>query len=175
MAVTNKYRILTGVIIILIATNLSMGISFLYHRQQDKKMVQQQQEASVEVPAQQRTRFFREQLNLRPDQVEIFRELNRNFNQTAWQINHRLERLRIEMVNEMGREEPDKARLKEVSRDIGELHTQLKDETIKYYMAMKEVCTEEQQARLNQLFISILQSNEDVRLPQRGRRFRHNW
>lgn len=175
MAVTNKYRILTGVIIILIATNLSMGISFLYHRQQDKKMVQQQQEASVEVPAQQRTRFFREQLNLRPDQVEIFRKLNRNFNQTAWQINHRLERLRIEMVNEMGREEPDKARLKEVSRDIGELHTQLKDETIKYYMAMKEVCTEEQQARLNQLFISILQSNEDVRLPQRGRRFRHNW
>ena len=175
MAITNKYRILTGVIIILIATNLSMGISFLYHRQQDKKIVEQQQEASVEVPAQQRTRFFREQLNLRPDQVEIFRELNRNFNQTAWQINHSLERLRIEMVNEMGRREPDEARLKEVSRDIGELHTQLKDETIKYYLAMKEVCTEEQQARLNQLFISILQSNEDVRLPQRGRRFRHNW
>ena len=175
MAIINKYRILTGVIIILIATNLSMGISFLYHRQQDKKLVQQQQEASVEVPAQQRTRFFREQLNLRPDQVEIFRELNRNFNQTAWQINHSLERLRIEMVNEMGRKEPDEARLKEVSRDIGELHTQLKDETIKYYLSMKEVCTEEQQARLNQLFISILQSNEDVRLPQRGRRFRHNW
>ena len=175
MAIINKYRILTGVIIILIATNLSMGISFLYHRQQDKKLVQQQQEASVEVPAQQRTRFFREQLNLRPDQVEIFRELNRNFNQTAWQINHSLERLRIEMVNEMGRKEPDEARLKEVSRDIGELHTQLKDETIKYYLSMKEVCTEEQQARLNQLFISILQSNEDVRLPQRGRQFRHNW
>jgi Spy/CpxP family protein refolding chaperone len=173
MAIANKYRILTGVIIILIATNLSMGISFFYHKQQDRKIAEQQQEASVEVPAQQRTRFFREQLNLRPDQVEIFRELNRNFNQTAWQINHRLERLRIEMVNEMGMKEPDEARLKEVSKGIGELHTQLKDETIKYYMSMKEVCTEEQQARLNDLFISILQSDEDVRLPQRGRGFRH--
>lgn len=172
MAIANKYRILTGVIIILIATNLSMGISFLYHKQQDRKIAEQQQEASVEVPAQQRTRFFREQLNLRPDQVEIFRELNRNFNQTAWQINHRLERLRIEMVNEMGMKEPDEARLKEVSKGIGELHTQLKDETIKYYMSMKEVCSEEQQARLNDLFISILQSDEDVRLPQRGRGFR---
>jgi len=172
MAIANKYRILTGVIIILIATNLSMGISFLYHKQQDRKIAEQQQEASVEVPAQQRTRFFREQLNLRPDQVEIFRELNRNFNQTAWQINHRLERLRIEMVNEMGMKEPDEARLKEVSKGIGELHSQLKDETIKYYMSMKEVCSEEQQARLNDLFISILQSDEDVRLPQRGRGFR---
>ncbi len=166
---------MTGVIIILIATNLSMGISFLYHKQQDKKITEEVRETSIEVPSQQRTRFFREQLNLRPDQVEIFRELNRDFNRTAWQINHSLERLRIEMVNEMGKQNPDEARLKKVSRDIGELHTLLKDETIKYYLSMKDVCTEEQKTRLNEIFISILQADEDVKLPHRGRRYRHNW
>jgi Spy/CpxP family protein refolding chaperone len=173
MAIVNKYRIMTGVIIILIATNLSMGISFLYHKQQDKKIAEERVEASIEVPSQQRTRFFREQLNLLPEQVEKFRLLNRDFNRIAWQINHQLERLRIEMVNEMGKENPDKARLKEISKSIGEMHTQLKDETIKYYLSMKETCTEEQKARLNEIFISILQLNEDVKLPQRGRRFRN--
>jgi hypothetical protein len=175
MAITNKYRIMTGVIIILIATNLSMGISFLYYKHRENKIDAEIQETAIEVPSQQRTRFFREQLNLSPDQLEIFRELNRNFNRTAWQINHRLERLRIDMVNEMGKEKPDEERLKQVSQNIGELHTELKDETIKYYLSMKEVCSEEQKVRLYKIFLSILNSNEDVKLPQRGRRFRHNW
>lgn len=175
MAIANKYRIMIWVIIILIATNLSMGVSFLYHKQQDKKIAEEQQKVSVEVPTQQRTRFFREQLNLGPEQVEVFRELSRDFNRIAWQINHQLERIRIEMVNEMGKDNPDEARLKELSKNIGDLHTQLKDETINYYLSMKEACTEEQKARLNEIFITILQINEDVKLPQRGRRFRHNW
>lgn len=166
---------MTGVIIILIATNLSMGISFLYYKHREKKIDAEIQETAIEVPSQQRTRFFREQLNLSPDQLEIFRELNRNFNRTAWQINHCLERLRIDMVNEMGKEKPDEEKLKQVSQNIGELHTELKDETIKYYLSMKEVCSEEQKVRLYKIFLSILNSNEDVKLPQRGRRFRHNW
>jgi hypothetical protein len=31
---------------------------------------------------------------------------------------------------------------------------------------MKEVCTEEQQEKLHQIFLSILEKNEDVQLPQ---------
>jgi Tfp pilus assembly protein PilO len=102
MALRNKYRILIWVIVILVATNLSMGFSFLYHKQQDKKMLEQTEQEAIELPAQQRTRFFREQLNLQPQQMEIFRELNRDFNRTAWQINHQLESLRVDMVREMG-------------------------------------------------------------------------
>ncbi len=174
MAIQNKYRILIWVIVILVATNLSMGFSFLYHKQQDKKNAELTREEAIELPAQQRTRFFREHLNLEPQQVSIFRELNRDFNRTAWQINHQLEGLRIEMVQEMGDEHPDKKKLESISREIGELHTQLKNETIDYYLDMKKACTETQQEKLNELFISVLKKNEDVRLPQRGRRFRDN-
>ena len=175
MAVQNKYRILVWIIVILIATNLSMAITFLYHKHQDKKQLEQVEEENIEVPAQQRTRFFREQLNLDLKQVETFRELNRDFNRNAWQINHRLEILRIDMVNELGRENPDDKRLNTISKEIGELHTRLKKETIDYYLAMREVCNEDQQKKLNELFISVLHKNEDVRLPQRGHRFRNNW
>ncbi|MFA5587547.1 MAG: periplasmic heavy metal sensor [Bacteroidales bacterium] len=174
MALQNKYRILVWVIVILVATNLSMGFSFLYHKQQDKKLLEQTEQEAVELPAQQRTRFFREQLNLQPQQMNAFRELNREFNRTAWQINHQLESLRIEMVTEMGSQTPDKIKLEAISKKIGELHTRLKNETIDYYLAMKEACTDEQQKRLNEIFISVLKKNEDVRLPQRGRRYRNN-
>jgi uncharacterized protein HemX len=174
MALQNKYRILIWVIVILVATNLSMGFSFLYHKQQDKKIAEQTEQEAIELPAQQRTRFFREQLNLEPQQMETFRELNRNFNRTAWQINHQLESLRVDMVREMGREIADKQRLESISEEIGKLHTQLKNETIDYYLSMKEICNPEQQTRLNEIFLSVLEGNEDVRLPQRGRRFRNN-
>jgi Spy/CpxP family protein refolding chaperone len=174
MAVRNKYRVLIWVIVILVATNLSMGISFWYHKQQDKKLAEQTEQEAIDLPAQQRTRFFREQLNLEPQQMEVFRELNRDFNRTAWQINHQLEGLRIEMVTEMGSSTPDKTRLETISNEIGKLHTLLKNETIDYYLAMKEICNEEQKKKLNEIFISVLQNNEDVRLPQRGRQLRNN-
>jgi Spy/CpxP family protein refolding chaperone len=174
MAVRNKYRVLIWVIVILVATNLSMGISFWSHKQQDKKLAEQTEQEAIDLPAQQRTRFFREQLNLEPQQMEVFRELNRDFNRTAWQINHQLEGLRIEMVTEMGSSTPDKTRLETISNEIGKLHTLLKNETIDYYLAMKEICNEEQKKKLNEIFISVLQNNEDVRLPQRGRQLRNN-
>ena len=174
MTTRNKYRILIWVIVILVATNLSMGFSFLYHKQQDKKLLEQTEQETIELPAQQRTRFFREQLNLEPGQVEVFRELNRSFNRTAWQINHQLERMRVDMVREMGRENPDKQKLGNISEDIGDLHTRLKNETIDYYLSMKKVCNQDQQTRLNEIFLSVLEGSEDVRLPQRGRRFRNN-
>ena len=168
MANSNKYRTLIWIIVILLATNISMGVSFLYHKIQDKKITEQTEETTIEVPAQRRTRFFREQLNLRFDQMNTFRQLNRDFNRDAWQINHDLEGLRIKMVEEMGKEIPDREKLDSISAQIGRLHTKLKEETIKYYLAMKNECDEQQRKRLNEIFMSVLQQNEDVKLPQHG-------
>ncbi|MCF6334078.1 MAG: hypothetical protein L3J11_12415 [Draconibacterium sp.] len=170
MADRNTYRILIWVIVILVATNLSMGISFVYHKQQDKRFMEQLEEAAIKVPSEQRTRFFREQLDLRFDQMDTFRKLNRNFNQTAWRIVHQLEDLRANMVRELGKEKPSEKTLDSISKHIGELHTQLKKETIDYYLKMKAECNEEQQQKLNEIFISMLKKNEDVKLPEFGRR-----
>ena len=170
MAIKNAYRILIWIIVILIATNLSMGISFLYHKQQDKKFMEQLEEAAIDVPSERRTRFFREQLNLGQDQMDIFRELNRDYNKTAWQVTHQLETLRAEMVRELGKENPREKRLDSISKQIGELHTNLKKETIDYYMQMKEVCNDEQKVKLNEIFMSMLKKKDDVSLPEYGRR-----
>jgi hypothetical protein len=167
----NKCRVLKWMLAIILAINLSMGASFLYHRKLAENKTQV--EGSIpDIPDIQRTRFFREQLNLNPGQVEKFRELNRDFNRGAWQIQHQLSALRVEMVHEMGINQPDKNKLDNISNDIGRLHTTLKNETIQFYLALKEICNEEQGKNLNALFMSVLETNEDVQLPQRGRRFR---
>lgn len=168
------YRTLSWVIVILLATNLSMGISFLYHKQQDKKMVEKLEDINIEMPAQQRTKFFREQLNLQPEQMDKFRDWNREFNRTGWSITHQLEDLRIEMINELGKETPDQNKLEMITIDIGSLHSELKKVTIDYYMKMKAGCNEEQKKKLNDIFISMLKKNEDVKLPGGYGRNRRN-
>ncbi|WP_319482664.1 periplasmic heavy metal sensor [uncultured Draconibacterium sp.] len=169
MTTKNTYRILIWVVVILAATNLSMGISFWYHKQQDKKAAEKQQH-QVHMPSEQRTRFFREQLDLQPDQVESFRELNRNYNRSARRISEQLALLRIEMVEEMGKAEADTTKLHSISSEIGEKHKTLKDLTVDYYLGMKAVCDENQQEKLKEVFLSMTKSKEDISLPQRGGR-----
>lgn len=171
MITRNTYRILIWVIVILAATTLSMGISFWAHKQQDKKAAEQK-EQQMEMPSEQRTRFFREQLSLRQDQMDIFRDLNRDYNRSAHRISYQLEESRIKMVEEMGKANPSEDTLISISENIGELHTSLKKVTIQYYLDMKEVCDESQQKKLNEIFMSMSTSKEDVSLPQRGRQNR---
>lgn len=166
MARKNTYRILIWMVVILAATNLSMGISFWYHKQQDKKAAKEQQQ--VEMPSEQRTRFFREQLNLQPEQVNSFRELNRNYNRSARLISDQLTNLRIDMVEEMGKADVDTTKLYAISTEIGALHKNLKDLTVNYYLDMKEVCNTQQQEKLKEIFLSMTKSKEDLSLPQRG-------
>lgn len=156
-------------VVILFATAVTMGVTFLYHKNQEPEISGQSVEEEIEVPARRRTRFFREQLNLRPEQMETFRNLNRNYNRSAWRITNELERLRMEMVQELGSQYSNHEKLDSITGQIGHLHTQLKNLTIEYYLGMKQSSDPEQQKKLNKIFMSVLQNNEDVKLPEKGR------
>jgi len=169
MVTRNTYRILIWVIVILVATNLSMALSFWYHKQQDKTAANTTDEEMV-MPSEQRTRFFRDQLNLNIDQVNDFRDLNREYNRNARRVTDELENLRIQMVGEMSKSEPSETVLDDVSEKIGDLHAELKHLTIDYYLGMKQVCDSIQQEKLEEIFLTVSKSKEDVELPRRGGR-----
>lgn len=168
MVTRNTYRILIWIIVILVATNLSMGLSFWYHKHQENK-VTDENTGRMELPSEQRTRFFRDQLDLNIDQMDQFRNLNREFNRNTRVISDQLEAYRVQMVDEMGKEEPSKPLLDSISVEIGELHTKLKEQTINYYLGMKAVCNSVQQEKLKEIFLEASKAKEDVELPQRGR------
>lgn len=160
-----RSKIYIWLIIILLVTNVATIGSVLYHVYTEKKAEPVQK---TEMPNEQRTRFLVEQLNLNVEQADQFRNLNRTFNRTANPVTRELEQLRLEMLEELAASQPDKNKLENIAREIGDLHTELKETTIDFYLQMKSVCTEEQQTKLYQIFHSMLNQEEDVKLP-RGR------
>jgi Spy/CpxP family protein refolding chaperone len=174
---SNKYRILIWIIVILVATNLSTIGSFYYHRTTEMKLAKAAKEEQTTIPGEQRTRFFRDELNLSDDQIEPFRQINRTFNRTARGIEMNLAQLREDLINELGTQNPDSTRLHQMATDVGDNHRALKQVTTTFYLDMKKLCTPEQQAKLHEIFQSMLNKDNQVNLPQpgnQGGRWRNN-
>jgi len=168
MKTTINKSVLIWVIVILVATNLSTIGSFYYHKISEGKEKEVKTTEQTVVPGEQRTRFFRDQLNLDDDQLNEFREINRTFNRTARDIEMSLSLLRKEIVNELGTASPDSIKLDSLATEIGKNHRELKQVTTRYYLDMKKISTPEQQARLYEIFQSMLNKENQVNLPQPG-------
>lgn len=171
MSTTNKQRILVWGIVILLATNLSTIGSFYYHRLTETKAEQAKLEEQTTIPGDQRTRFFRDELSLDDSQLDQFREINRNFNRKARGIEMNLNRLREDLINELGAQNPDSVRLNQLAGEIGENHRELKQVNSAFYLNMKKICTPEQQQKLFSIFQSMLNKDSQVTLPQQGKRW----
>lgn len=169
MKTDNKYRILVWVIVILIATNLSTIGSFFYHREHEMKGSEIEKEDQTSIPGDQRTRFFRDELNLNEDQIDQFREINRAFNHSARIIETNLSQLRQELIQELGSQQSDTTKLNALALQVGEDHRKLKLVTIDFYRDMKNLCNSDQQEKLNHIFQDMLNSNNQVNLPQQGK------
>ncbi len=171
MKTSNNKRILIWIIVILAATNLSTIGSFYYQQIAEKEDVEVKRAEQTAMPGEQRTHFFREQLNLDDDQLGLFREINRTFNRTARSIETDLSFLRTAVVDELQTANPDSARLDSLATAIGNNHRKLKQVTIAFYLDMKKICTPEQQAKLYGIFRSTLNEEDQVNLPKPG--YRH--
>ncbi|MDP2336830.1 MAG: periplasmic heavy metal sensor [Bacteroidota bacterium] len=163
-----KYRKLIWIIVILIATNLSTIGSFYYHRFAESKIKATNEEEQTSIPGDQRTRFFRNELNLDTDQLDQFRDINRTFNRAARGIEVDLAQLRQNLIDELGTQNPDSARLNQMAMEIGNNHRELKQVTTTFYLNMKKICTSEQKAKLHEIFQSMLNKDNQINLPQPG-------
>lgn len=172
MGKQKTYRWLIWVVVILLATNLSMAVSFYYHKKEERQEEATREETTAEAPLERRTSFFREQLGLRPDQMDSFRELNREYNRKSHAVARELEALRYEMIRELGKEKANQDSLYRITSEIGRHHRELKNSTIDYYQRMKEICSPQQCRRLNEVFMSMLNPAGNEQLPHRSRRNR---
>jgi len=80
-----------------------------------------------------------------------------------------LAQFREELINELGSQIPDSMKLDNLAEEIGKKHVELKRLTTTFYLSMKKICTQEQQAKLHLIFQSMLNNESQVNLPQQGR------
>ena len=169
-----KYRILIWLVIILFAINAATLASLFYHTHKIDGKTAENNELKTEEVTERGTIFFREQLNLDPDQVEKFREINREYNRSANRIIREMEFSRINMVNEMGKPDTDLEKIRLNNEKFGNLHENLKNITADYYLKMKNLCNEEQQQKLYEIFSNMVK-DEGRRTTLQGRRRGRAW
>lgn len=168
-----NYRLLTGLIMFLIVTNIATILTVVRHirNQKDAEGTELKQEGNmnsknpVDLPDTQRTLFFTKALALDTDQQSAFREVNRNYGRQTKEISQEMSQLREQLLNALDEPEPDPALLNTLSDQIGKKHTELKKLTITYYLGLKSICNSDQKKALSEMFQKLLSPEGNVNVP----------
>jgi hypothetical protein len=169
-------------IVILAALNISTLATIIYNRYQSSKAesLSQSDPKLSEVNSEKFSgRYFRDQLSLSRDQMDEFIIINPVFRQKAQSITVGLAVKRKQMLSEMSAVQSDTLRLSALSDSIGQLHSNLKRITYRYYLDIKNICNPEQQQKLEQIFGEMFSNDSPIGHPgiggskgrQQGRRF----
>ena len=157
-------KILSWLVVILLASNIAMVVTVLYRTNNVTRRASQR--TNVEVPIERRSRFFNEQLGLSTEQMERFRLSNRSFNRKTAGISIEMKELRAEIIEELTKENSDIEKLERLSSEIGNRHRDLKIITNDFYLEMKELCDSTQRERLAIVFRSLLEGEQNIAIPK---------
>ncbi len=147
-----KTQILTWLVVLLLLLNAVTIGTIIYHQRQEKKAA-----ADISISTYSGTnplngRFFRQEMGFNTQQMDVFREMNQSFRPVAMEITFRIDSLKEAIYNQLIREKSDSLILQQLSAEIGTLHSQLKTETVRFYIRLKELCNESQQEKLAEVF-----------------------
>ncbi|MEA3445092.1 MAG: periplasmic heavy metal sensor [Bacteroidota bacterium] len=171
MAAINKNRLLVLGIVLLLVTNISTIIGIVWHLNNHEFAKPDTQNKIDDITNMPRGQFFKYKLDLDHEQTYIFRDLYHQYKNDAGEVSCKMDSLRKDMIFEMATDNPDSLALGEIAAAIGDLHKQLKELTIGYFLEMKKICNPEQEIGLHEIFNSLLNEQGDVRMPNpRGQR-----
>jgi uncharacterized membrane protein len=117
-------------------------------------------------------RFFRQTLGFDNQQMAAFQAANREFRPQTMDITLGIDSLKVAMFAEMRRQTPDTVKLSDLSKQIGQMHTLLKQKTWQFYLKLKAVSTEQQASQLEKAFEPLF-INENLQATPHG--FHQGW
>lgn len=170
MKAENKNRWMVWAIVVLAIMNITTLLTILYHKNQSVEaefVTAPKQVQSESSSIQYSGRYFRDKLNLNREQMNRFVEINPEFRQQARSININLNRIRHQMLTEMAAKNSDNNKLNMLSDSMGYLHSDLKKLTYRYYLDIKNICNQEQQKTLEQMFGEMFTG--DMHMGQNGK------
>lgn len=152
-----------AIIVLLLASNVATVITFRNHLTEDHAMAVID---SIEMPDRQIGRFFRDELELKNDQMDQFRQFRRTYNRSANGVLSSMNEIRQDMVKELRDVHPNRENLDDLAGELGALHEELKGLTFDYYFAMQSVLNEDQQGRMVDIFQSMLTEQGYAKTPE---------
>ena len=154
-----KVRILTWTVIALIVLNVSILASifwFIKHRPE-----RDFNRAEMFFPKEPGMgKMFHHKLNFNDTQKQEFEKIHSEMRQSTHQIFDQMQGLRMKMLDELKKRNPDTTILYGYANELGKLHTLMKRQTIDHILKIKGICTPAQQDSMTALFVRILQGDE---------------
>lgn len=167
MNTNTKKRLLIGTIIVLLIINISALSTMIYHNKLDHKRYEDVTHVQDEIRERGMRRYLQQELNLSEEQLAEFHKINTKFSSNTREITYQLSTKRHDMMNEIAKLNPNLNKLDQIADDIGELHYDLKRETIHHFLELKDICNDEQQRTLQKMFLQML-SHQDRERMERG-------
>ena len=164
-----KRKILIVAIIVLFAINISALATIIFNNYQVKKRFEQNELVRKDAQTRGMNYFLKDELNLSNEQFESFKAINDKYFKKSQDIAFKLHNNRILLLEEVANINPNMNTLNLVAKEIGELHYELKLNTIQHFMELKNLCNDEQQEYLQHFFMRIIE-NQDNSSPRRRNR-----
>jgi Spy/CpxP family protein refolding chaperone len=152
-----KIRVLTWVVIALAVLNIATLSSIFWHKYQFRKNERSHKELYTRSSS--HFKVLNEKLKLNKKQGEDFNLIHKNFRQSTYPILGKMSEVRNNMIEELKKEKTDTVVLYKYAQDIGDLHMQLKKQTVQLYLQLKSVCTPQQQDSLAIIMAGYLQND----------------
>lgn len=168
-----KRKILIVAIIVLFAINISALATIIFNNYQVKKRFEQNELVRKDAQTRGMNYFLKDELNLSNEQFESFKAINDKYFKKSQDIAFKLHNNRILLLEEVAKLNPNMDILDQSAKEIGELHYELKLNTIQHFMELKELCNDEQQKYLQGFFMKIIEE-QDNSFPRRRNRFDGN-
>jgi len=157
-------RFLIWVIIILLVFNITAVITLLIHFNSDHKQAVKSPEPD----------FLQKELSLNDEQMKGVGKIRRQFREVSTPHLQKIRETRQELADEMGKAQPDSARIRLLSTDLGNLQGQLTSQIALQYLNIRDLCTPEQALKLNTAY-PYLFGLDSAGTPGEGKRYRHRW
>ncbi len=164
-----KKILLSSVVIILIIINLSSLSTIYYQKKIRDRKIEEFKNKKEQMHIGGMHRFIKEELNLDSLQFEQFREAYYKNMRESHNIAEKLNIYRHDMLSEIAKVNPNQDKLDKLSRNIGNLHYELKKLSISHFMELKEICNKEQQEDLQKLFMRMMEDQDGSRNKMRNR------
>ncbi len=137
------------IIIVLLIINIATISTILYHSYGDRLVTRAQPERTS-------SENFWKELNFSQQQIDTFRAMGKQYGLETRQVMAEMQKIRIELINEMSSANPDTARMFALADEIGNEHAKIKRMTINHFIQLKNTYSPEQFDRFLKMFQRLL-------------------
>ena len=149
MDIFSKQKLVGWLIIVLIVTN-ALTLSIIWFKELSRK----QPVTPPPSPREQVNNYLDEQLNLSPEQKELFNKYREQHADTTRMFNDKIAFLKREILLETFKDNPDKNKIDNLIGKMGGVQKDYEEFLFRHFKNLESVCDPEQKEILKRIFLS---------------------